>query len=68
MDFFQVVMGAYPGLKPPMVAGIDLVGTVEETSSGSFKVTPFTNHIGFLNYDFLNIYIQGVPSTSKHFR
>ena len=35
---FQVVMGVYPGLKPPMISGIDLVGTIESTTSNSFKV------------------------------
>ena len=28
----------YPGLKPPMVGGIDLVGKVIETKSDSLKV------------------------------
>merc|ERR1712141_683778 len=32
-----VVMGVYPGLKPPMISGIDLVGTVESTTSNAFK-------------------------------
>lgn len=32
-----VVTGKYPGLKPPMVGGIDLVGKVLETKSDSFK-------------------------------
>ena len=31
-------MGVYPGLKPPMISGIDLVGTVESTTSNAFKV------------------------------
>jgi len=30
-----VVLGKYPGLKPPMVGGIDLVGTVLEAGEGS---------------------------------
>jgi len=33
-----VVTGKYPGLKPPMVGGIDLVGKVVETKSTNFKV------------------------------
>jgi len=33
-----VVTGKYPGLKPPMVGGIDLVGKVLETKSTSLKV------------------------------
>lgn len=33
-----VVMGKYPGMKPPMVGGIDLVGQVLETKSDSIKV------------------------------
>jgi len=33
-----VVQGKYPGLKPPMVGGIDLVGKVLETKSTSIKV------------------------------
>jgi len=33
-----VVTGKYPGLKPPMVGGIDLVGKVLETKSDSLKV------------------------------
>jgi len=33
-----VVSGKYPGLKPPMVGGIDLVGQVLETKSTSIKV------------------------------
>jgi len=32
-----VVAGKYPGLKPPMVGGIDLVGKVLETKSSNFK-------------------------------
>jgi len=32
-----VVSGMYPGLKPPMVGGIDLVGRVLETKSTSIK-------------------------------
>ena len=35
---FQVVMGVYPGLKPPMISGIDVVGIVESTTSNAFKV------------------------------
>ena len=31
----------YPGLKPPMVGGIDLVGTVLESGAGS-SLTPGT--------------------------
>jgi len=34
----MVVTGKYPGLKPPMVGGIDLVGTVLETASDTFTV------------------------------
>ena len=34
----QVVMGTYPGLKPPMISGIDLVGTIDSTTSTKFKV------------------------------
>ena len=41
---FQVVMGVYPGLKPPMISGIDLVGTVESTNSNSFKVIQHLVH------------------------
>jgi len=33
-----VVCGKYPGLKPPMVGGIDLVGKVLETKSDTLKV------------------------------
>lgn len=33
-----VVMGKYPGLKPPMVGGCDLVGKVLETGPGSINV------------------------------
>jgi len=33
-----VVAGKYPGLKPPMIGGIDLVGKVLETGSSSLKV------------------------------
>jgi len=33
-----VVTGTYPGLKPPMIGGIDLVGKVLESSSSSFSV------------------------------
>jgi len=33
-----VVLGTYPGLKPPMIPGIDLVGSIEQTSSDLFKV------------------------------
>ena len=33
-----VVSGTYPGLKPPMIPGIDLVGTIEESASPNFKV------------------------------
>ena len=39
-------MGVYPGLKPPMISGIDVVGTVESTTSNAFKVctvASFTN-------------------------
>ena len=32
-----VVLGTYPGLKPPMVPGIDLVGTIESSESENFK-------------------------------
>ena len=32
-----VVLGTYPGLKPPMVPGIDLVGTIESSESGKFQ-------------------------------
>ena len=31
-------MGTYPGLKPPMISGIDLVGTIDSTTSTKFKV------------------------------
>ena len=41
---FQVVMGVYPGLKPPMISGIDLVGTVESTTSNAFKVIQHLVH------------------------
>jgi len=34
----MVVTGKYPGLKPPMVGGIDLVGKVLETESSSLAV------------------------------
>ena len=34
-------MGVYPGLKPPMISGIDLVGTIESTTSNAFKVMKF---------------------------
>jgi len=34
----MVVTGSYPGLKPPMVGGIDLVGKVLETGSTSLAV------------------------------
>ncbi|XP_023331817.1 uncharacterized protein LOC111703951 [Eurytemora carolleeae] len=34
----MVVTGKYPGLKPPMVGGIDLVGSVLETKSSNLKV------------------------------
>lgn len=33
-----VVTGSYPGLKPPMVGGIDLVGAVLDSKSDKFKV------------------------------
>lgn len=33
-----VVMGTYPGLKPPMIPGIDLVGTIEQTSCENLTV------------------------------
>jgi acrylyl-CoA reductase (NADPH) len=33
-----VVTGKYPGLKPPMIGGIDLVGSVLETKSSNLKV------------------------------
>jgi len=34
-----IVLGKYPGhgLSPPLVPGIDLIGTIEETSSEKFK-------------------------------
>ena len=35
---FQVVLGTYPGLRPPMIPGIDLVGSIEQTLSDKFKV------------------------------
>ena len=34
-----VVLGTYPGLKPPMIPGIDLVGTIENSESNDFKVS-----------------------------
>lgn len=34
----MVVTGTYPGLKPPMIGGIDLVGKVVETGSASHAV------------------------------
>jgi len=34
----MVVTGKYPGMKPPMVGGIDLVGRVLETGSSSHEV------------------------------
>ena len=37
-------MGVYPGLKPPMISGIDLVGTIESTTSNSFKVIQHLVH------------------------
>jgi len=33
-----VALGAYPGLRPPMIPGIDLVGSIEQTSSDTFTV------------------------------
>jgi acrylyl-CoA reductase (NADPH) len=33
-----VVTGTYPGLKPPKTGGIDLVGTVKETTSPAYQV------------------------------
>ncbi|TRY70947.1 hypothetical protein TCAL_01251 [Tigriopus californicus] len=32
-----VVSGKYPGLKPPMIGGIDIAGTVQESKSDLFK-------------------------------
>ena len=38
-------MGVYPGLKPPMISGIDLVGTVESTTSNAFQVMKLSQHL-----------------------
>ena len=38
-----VVLGTYPGLKPPMIPGIDLVGTIENSESNDFKVSSCQN-------------------------
>ena len=40
-SFYQVALGAYPGLRPPMIPGIDLVGSIEQTSSDNFTVCTY---------------------------